>query len=117
VGLGFEVERGKRASAKIRRPVLFGEQGVSRVTYEVDAVHDDLGILVEIEAGRGWMGNAVYRDLVRSALVVDARYLVPGVMQDELVSQQLCDRGQRDDHAATNAHRAQPSAPAPSSFR
>ena len=78
--LDYEVERGKKADQKIRRPVLFGEQGESRVTYEIDAVHDGLGVLVEVEAGRGWMGNAVYRDLVRTALIVDARYLVLGVM-------------------------------------
>jgi hypothetical protein len=78
--LGFQVEAGKRRGQKIRRPVLFGDQGRERETYEVDAVHDELGILVEVEAGRGARGNAVYRDLVRASLVVDARYLVLGVM-------------------------------------
>jgi hypothetical protein len=80
--LGFHVESGKAASEKIRRPVLFGEQGIAQVTYEVDAVHDELGILVEVEAGRGWMGNAVYRDLIRTSLIVDARYLALGVMNE-----------------------------------
>ncbi len=36
--------------------------------------------MVEIEAGRGAMSNAVYRDLVRSSLIVGARYLTLGVM-------------------------------------
>jgi hypothetical protein len=40
-----------------------------------------LGILVEVEAGRGARGNAVYRDLVRSSLIVDQRFLVLGVMR------------------------------------
>jgi hypothetical protein len=44
-------------------------------------VHDELGILVEVEAGRGARGNAVYRDLVRSSLIVDQRFLVLGVMR------------------------------------
>lgn len=78
--LGYEVERGKRAAEKIRRPVLFGEQGAPRLTYEVDAVHDELGVVVEIEAGRGARGNAVYRDLIRASLIVGAHYLVVGVM-------------------------------------
>ena len=52
-GIGFEVESGKHAAQKIRRPVLFGPQGIPRVTYEVDGAHDDLGIVFEIEAGRG----------------------------------------------------------------
>jgi hypothetical protein len=63
-GLGYEVESGKHRIEKIRRPVLFGELGRERVAYEVDAVNDDLGVVVEIEAGRGARGNAVYRDLV-----------------------------------------------------
>ena len=79
-GLGYEVESGKKANQRIRRPVLFGDQGIERVSYEVDAVHDDLGVVVEIEAGRGARGNAVFRDLVRASLIVGARYLVIGVM-------------------------------------
>jgi hypothetical protein len=80
--LGYEVEAGKHKAEKIRRPVLFGERGVQRVAYEVDAVNDELGVLVEVEAGRGARGNAVYRDLVRTSLVVGARYLALGVMQE-----------------------------------
>jgi hypothetical protein len=76
------VESSKKAADKIRRPVLFGDEGIVRVAYEVDAVNDDLGVLVEIEAGRGAMGNAVYRDLIRSSLIVGARYFVLGVMAE-----------------------------------
>lgn len=73
--LGYEVEAGKAAAQRIRRPVLFGENGVASVTYEVDAVHDGLGVVVEVEAGRGARGNAAYRDLIRASLILDARYL------------------------------------------
>jgi hypothetical protein len=52
------------------------------VSYEIDAVHDEKGIVVEIEAGRGARGNAVYRDLVRTSLIVGARFLVLGVMSE-----------------------------------
>jgi hypothetical protein len=48
----------------------------------VDAVHDELGVVVEVEAGRGARGNAVYRDLIRTSLIVGARFLVLGVMQE-----------------------------------
>ena len=78
--LGYSVETGKQAGAKIERPVLFGRGGAERVRYDVDAIHDALGVVVEIEAGRGKLGNAVYRDLIRTALLVDARYLALGVM-------------------------------------
>jgi hypothetical protein len=80
--LGYQVEVGKKMADRIRRPVLFGPNGEARVTYEVDAVHDGLGVLVEVEAGRGARGNAVYRDLIRTSLIVDARYLVLGVMRE-----------------------------------
>lgn len=71
---GYAVETGKTAAAKIRRPVLFGENGRPAVSYEIDAFHDEHGIVVEVEAGRGARGNAAYRDIVRTSLILDARY-------------------------------------------
>ena len=73
--LGFVVETNKTRAGKVRRPVLFGENGRASVTYEVDAAHDELGIVLEVEAGRGARGNAAYRDLIRTSLILDARYL------------------------------------------
>lgn len=74
--LGYSVESGKRAQDKIRRPVLFGANGTPAVSYEIDAFHDELGIAVEVEAGRGAMGNADYRDIVRTSLLLDARFML-----------------------------------------
>ncbi len=76
VALGYGVESSKSATGKVRRPVLYGENGVPTVTYEVDAAHDDLGIVVEVEAGRGARGNAAYRDLIRASLILHAEFLV-----------------------------------------
>ncbi|MGC5022589.1 hypothetical protein [Micromonospora sp. DT47] len=45
------------------------------MSYDIDAFHDTEGIVVEVEAGRGARGNAVYRDIVRTSLILDARYL------------------------------------------
>ena len=78
LALGYEIEAGKTASGKIRRPVLFGENGSARVAYEVDGFHPDLNIVLEIEAGRGAAGNADYRDLIRTSLIVDADFLILG---------------------------------------
>jgi len=50
--LGFSVEVGKRSADKISRPVLFGEGGAPDVTMDIDGFHDELGIVLEIEAGR-----------------------------------------------------------------
>ncbi len=79
---GYTVEASKAKGDRIRRPVLFGENGKERVSYEVDAIHDELGIVVEIEAGRGARGNAVYRDLIRASLIVDVKFLALGVMRE-----------------------------------
>ena len=80
VKLGFEVEAGKKAADKIRRPVLFGEQGTEDLAYEVDAFHEAEGIALEVEAGRGVLGNALYRDLIQTSLLIDARFLVLAMM-------------------------------------
>lgn len=79
LALGFDVEAGKRKVDKLRRPVLFGEQGSEALAYEVDAFHPGTGIALEVEAGRGARGNAVYRDLIQTSLLVDARFLVLAV--------------------------------------
>jgi hypothetical protein len=73
--LGFNVEVSKSKAGKIRRPVLFGPNGREAVAYEIDAFHDELGIAVEVEAGRGAVNNADYRDIVRASLILDAKYL------------------------------------------
>jgi hypothetical protein len=78
--LGYLVETSKKAIDKIERPVLFGDEGKPRVHYQIDAWLPDPGVVLEVEAGRGWMGNAFYRDLVRTSLIVGARYLVIGMM-------------------------------------
>jgi hypothetical protein len=74
--LGNQVEKSKNASDQISRPVLLGDQGATWVTMEIDAFHDGHAIAVEVEAGRAWNGNLVYRDLLRASLLLDADYLV-----------------------------------------
>lgn len=74
--LGFEVESGKGAHQKVSRTVLFGENGKPAVTYDIDAFNDFLGAAVEVEAGRGAANGADYRDIVRTALILDARFLI-----------------------------------------
>lgn len=76
---GFQVERGKKKAEKILRPVFFGENGVASHTYEVDAYHSTHRCGLEVEAGRAWKGNAIYRDLVLSLMMVDVDFLVVAV--------------------------------------
>jgi hypothetical protein len=73
--IGFQVEGGKTDDKKIDRPVFFGENGVPTRRYEVDGFHPGWHCGLEIEAGRAWMGNAVYRDLIQAAVMVDVNHL------------------------------------------
>ena len=81
MALGFDVETGKKASQKIRRPVFFGENGRPDLQYEIDAYHADWSCGLEVEAGRAWMGNAVYRDLIQALVMVQLDHLVLAVPQ------------------------------------
>lgn len=60
--------------------MLFDESGRPIVAYEVDGFHEERGIVLEVEAGRSAAGNADYRDLVRTSLIVAADYLILGMM-------------------------------------
>ena len=78
-GLGFEVERGKRKVDKIERPVFYGENGAPTVRFEIDAFHTEWQCGLEIEAGRAWLGNAVYRDLILASVMANVDHLVLAV--------------------------------------
>ncbi len=78
-GLGFVIEQGKKKADKLRRPVFFGDEGSLLRTYEIDAFQPADGVALEVEAGRATMGNAIYRDLIQSSLMVDARFLALAV--------------------------------------
>jgi hypothetical protein len=87
--LGFEIEGGKLAKQKIRRPVLFGENGKPEVSYEVDGFHREASAVLEIEAGRGAANNADYRDLIRAGLMVGVDYLVLAMMREYRAGKQI----------------------------
>jgi hypothetical protein len=58
------------------------DNGSIMVKQEIDGWHPVHGAILEVESGRAWQGNAVYRDLVRASLVEGADYLVMGVRQE-----------------------------------
>jgi len=80
--MGFEVEASKRTEDKIKRPVFFGENAIPELQYEVDAWHRTWKSGLEIEAGRAWMGNAVYRDLIQALVMVELKHLILAVPQE-----------------------------------
>jgi hypothetical protein len=79
MALGFQVEAGKSDDQKIPRPVFFGENGAPTLTYEIDAYHPGWLCGLEVEAGRAWKGNAVYRDLIQAMVMVQVNTLVLAV--------------------------------------
>jgi len=77
--IGFEIEAGKTIAAKIKRPVFFGQDGKPSRQYEIDGFHPTWRCGIEIEAGRAWMGNAIYRDLIQAMVMVDLDHLILAV--------------------------------------
>ncbi len=80
--LGFEVEVSKKKNDKILRPVFLGENGVPTLQYEIDAYHPELRCGLEVEAGRAWMSNAVYRDLIQALTMVHVDALILAVSNE-----------------------------------
>ena len=76
VGVGFEVEGDK---VKIKRPILFGENGKPTFGYRIDAYHPKWQAVLEVEAARAWNGGAVFRDLIHAIIMVNVRYLILAV--------------------------------------
>ena len=74
--IGFDVEEGKKKEEKIHRPVLFGENGEPDLQYEVDGYHEGKRYGLEVEASRAVLGNALYRDLIQAAVMVQVDTLV-----------------------------------------
>ena len=79
LNLGFAVEGGVRSGSKIARPVFFGDNGIPTLRAQVDGYQEDWECGLEIEAGRAWMGNAVYRDLIQASVMVQVQYLALAV--------------------------------------
>jgi hypothetical protein len=77
--LGFLIEAGRMKADRISRPVFFGENGRPELQYKIDAYHPEWKCGLEVEAGRAWMGNAVYRDLIQALVMVDVDHLVLAV--------------------------------------
>ena len=64
VAIGFEVEAGKQKEDKSSGRCSSARTACPHSSPEIDAYHPGWRCGLEVEAGRAWMGNAVYRDLV-----------------------------------------------------
>ena len=82
VTLGFEVEQGKKIAGRINRPVFFGEDGTPSLNYQVDAYQPEWKCGLEVEAGRGFMGGAFYRDMIQAMVMVEVDHLVIALLNE-----------------------------------
>ena len=80
--LGYEVEKSRPPKVKVKRPVLFGQNGAVDKSFEVDAFHAPTGTVVEIEAGRGVINYQFLKDFFECLCIQDAEYLVIGVLNE-----------------------------------
>ena len=79
VDMGFVVESGKKAVEKIRVPVLFGRNGAIAKSFDADAWHQRERIVLEVEAGRGYLNNQFLKDLFQACMMHDVDYCVIAV--------------------------------------
>jgi hypothetical protein len=56
--------------------------GSIEVRYEIDAYSENWRCGLEVEVGRGWLGNAFYRDLILASIMVDVDYLAIAVANE-----------------------------------
>lgn len=82
INVGWKVENGKKKEDIIERPVFFGENGIPELKYQVDGYHEEWNCGLEIEAGRAWMGNAIYRDLIQALVMVQVDHLIIAVSNE-----------------------------------
>lgn len=79
MGLGFEVETGKKKGQKIHVPVLFGLNGRIEKSFEADAYHRQEDFVLEVEAGRAVANNQFLKDLFQACMMHDVEYLAIAV--------------------------------------
>jgi len=77
--IGFRVETGKKATEKIRVPVLFGMNGKLEKAFEADGYHEQERFVLEVEAGRGVTNNQFLKDLFQACMMQDVDFLAIAV--------------------------------------
>ena len=77
--IGFRVETGKTAEAKVKIPVLFGANGKVEKSFEADGFHPKNKVVIEVEAGRGVTNYQFLKDLFQACVMQDIDYLVIAV--------------------------------------
>lgn len=82
VKLGYMVESGKSAEQKIKIPVLFGPNGKIEKSFDADAHHLELKVVLEVESGRAVSNYQFLKDLFQACVMFDIEYLAIAVRND-----------------------------------
>ena len=77
--IGYQVEKSKKRSDKIRVPVLFGQHGKTNLAFEVDAYSPALQTIIEIEAGRAVVNYQFLKDFFECCMMPNVKYFCVAV--------------------------------------
>lgn len=77
--LGFKVEKGNKLEDRIRVPVLFGRNGQLEKSFQVDAIQEETGTVLEVEAGRAVTNYQFLKDLFEACMMHDVSFLVVAI--------------------------------------
>ena len=77
--VGYRVEKSKTKCDLIRIPVLYGENGIETLAFEVDAYNDAMRTVVEIEAGRAYTNYQFLKDFFECCMMQNADYFCVAV--------------------------------------
>jgi hypothetical protein len=79
---GFRVEKGHAIADKIPVPVLFGINGVLEKSFHADAHHEAAGVVLEVEAGRGYTNNQFLKDLFQACMMAGVTEFAVALRKD-----------------------------------
>lgn len=74
INIGFDVESSKKAIDKIKVPVLYGLNNSIDKYFEADAWHKNERMVLEVEAGRGYVNNQFLKDLFQACMMHEIDY-------------------------------------------
>ncbi len=75
--LNYQVENGK--SNRVHVPVLYGRNGTLEKSFNADAYNEELGVVIEVEAGRAVDNNQFLKDLFQACMMDGVTVLIIAV--------------------------------------
>ena len=79
IELDYKVEKSKKSKDKVKMPVLYGNLGKAKLTFEADAYNEEFKTVIEVEAGRAVINYQFLKDIFQASMMVETDYLVLAV--------------------------------------